>query len=160
MTRRRIAFCIGFVLTLALPLVGQNPIAITHARILTVSNGIIEDGTVLVENGKIAAVGANVKLPAGAEIIDGRGKVVMPGMIDAGDQLGLVEIPFVHVTDDSNETTDPFHPELRVIDALNTQSENIRIARPGGITNAVVTPGGANVFAGQSAVIQLSRRWS
>jgi imidazolonepropionase-like amidohydrolase len=155
MTRRRIAFCIGFVLILALPLVCQNPIAITHARILTGSNGVIEDGTVLVETGKIAGVGANVKLPAGAEIIDGRGKVVMPGMIDAGDQLGLVEIPFVHVTDDSNETTDPFHPELRVIDALNPQSENIRIARPAGITNAVVTPGGANVFAGQSAVIQL-----
>jgi imidazolonepropionase-like amidohydrolase len=155
MTRTRIASCIGFVLILVAPLTCQNPIAITHTRILTVSNGVLEDGTVLVENGKIAAVGANVRLPAGTEVIDGRGKVVMPGMIDAGDQLGLVEIPFEHVTDDSNETTDPVHPELRVIDALNTQSENIRIARPAGITNAVVTPGGANVFSGQSAVIQL-----
>jgi imidazolonepropionase-like amidohydrolase len=120
-----------------------------------VSNGVIEDGTVLIEDGKIAGVGSNVKIPAGTEIIDGRGKVVMPGMIDAGDQLGLVEIPFEHVTDDSNETTDPVHPELRVIDALNTQSENIRVARPAGITNAVVAPGGANVLAGQGTVIQL-----
>lgn len=155
MTRTRIALYIGLMFVFATPLMCQNPIAITHARILTVSHGVIEDGTVLVENGKISAVGTNVKIPSGTEIIDGRGKVVMPGMIDAGDQLGLVEIPFEHVTDDSNETTDPVHPELRVVDALNPQSENIRIARPAGITNAVVTPGGANVIAGQSAFIQL-----
>jgi imidazolonepropionase-like amidohydrolase len=155
MTKGRFLLGIGPVLLFVLPSLCQGPIAITGARILTVTNGVIENGTVLIDNGKISAVGTSLTVPAGTRVIDGRHKVVMPGLFDAGDQLGLVEIPFVHVTDDSNETTDPIHPELRVIDALNVQSENIRVARPDGVTNAVVTPGGGNVLSGQSAVIQL-----
>jgi imidazolonepropionase-like amidohydrolase len=155
MLGKRVSIVVSLLLTLGMPAICQMPVAITGARILTVSDGVVENGTVLIENGKIAAVGTSVKIPAGTEIIDGRKKVVMPGMIDSGDQLGLVEIPFLHVTDDSNESTDPIHPELRVADALNGQSENIRVARPGGVTNSIVTPGGGNVISGQSAVIQL-----
>jgi len=68
-----------------LPALGQNSIAITGGRVLTVSHGVIENCTVLVENGKIAAVGREVKVPQGVQVIDARGKVVMPGMFDAGD---------------------------------------------------------------------------
>ncbi|HYD16435.1 MAG TPA: amidohydrolase family protein [Candidatus Nanoarchaeia archaeon] len=154
---QKITAVIGcLVLAAALPLWGQGPIAISGARVLTVSQGVIENGTIVVEGGKIAAVGSDLKIPAGAQIIDGRGKVVIPGMFDAGNQLGLVEIPFEEVTDDSTEYTDPIHPELRVVDALNARSRNIRIARPAGIANAVVTPAGGNLISGQSALIQLN----
>ena len=66
--------------------------AIVGARIVTVSGATIENGTVVIQNGKIAAVGANVTVPAGAEKIDGKGLTVFPGMIDAGTNIGLAEI--------------------------------------------------------------------
>ncbi|HEV2494786.1 MAG TPA: amidohydrolase family protein [Terriglobia bacterium] len=137
------------------PAAAQNTIAITGAKVLTVSHGVIENGTVLVENGKIAAVGANVTVPTGAQVIDAHGKVVTPGLIDAGDALGLVEIPAEQITVDSTEYTDPLHPELRVLDALNPRSELLKVTRAEGITNALSEPATGNLIAGQSAVIQL-----
>ncbi|HLW79596.1 MAG TPA: hypothetical protein VKU44_08360, partial [Terriglobia bacterium] len=133
----------------------QAAIAITGGRILTVTHGVIEDGTVVIENGKITAVGAGVQVPAGAQVIDARGKVVMPGMIDAGDELGLVEIPAEQITVDSTEYSDPVHPELRVLDAVNPRSEVLKVTRAAGITNALSEPAAGNLIAGQSAVIQL-----
>src|SRR3982750_4119694 len=67
--------------------------AIVGARIVTISGAVIENGTVVIQNGKIAAVGANVSVPSGAERIDGKGLSVFPGMIDAATNLGLAEIP-------------------------------------------------------------------
>lgn len=134
---------------------GAQTIAITGGRVLTVSHGVIENGTVLVENGKIAVVGPNLKVPRGAQVVDARGKVVMPGMFDAGDKLGTVEIPAVRITVDSTEYTGPLQPQLRVLDALNPESENILVTRAAGITNAVSTPADGNLIGGQSAVIQL-----
>jgi imidazolonepropionase-like amidohydrolase len=142
-------------LGLALPASPQNTIAITGARIETVTHGTIANGTVVIENGKIEAVGPNVPVPGNAKRIDATGKIIIPGLFDAGDQLGLIEIPAVRITDDSTEYTDPIHPELRVIDAFNPESENIRVARAAGITNALVEPSGGNLVAGQSAVIAL-----
>src|SRR6059058_3318964 len=66
--------------------------AVVGARIVTVSGAVIENGTVVIQNGKIAAVGANVSVPSGAEKIDGKGLSVFPGMIDAGTNMGLAEI--------------------------------------------------------------------
>jgi len=134
---------------------GQSPLAITGVRILTPGQELPLSGTVLMKDGKIIAVGSHITIPSDARIIDGRGKVVIPGLFDAGNQLGLVEIPFVSITDDSTEYTDPVHPELRVVDAFNSRSENIRVARPAGITYSLVMPSGGNVIAGQSAIIQL-----
>lgn len=137
------------------PIAAQNTVAITGAKILTVTHGVIDNGTVLVEDGKISAVGADVQVPAGAQVIDARGKVVTPGLMDAGDELGLVEIPAEQITVDSTEYTDPLHPELRVLDALNPRSENLKVTRAEGITNALSEPATGNLIAGQSAVIQL-----
>lgn len=139
----------------ALPAFAQNTIAITGGRVLTISHGVIENGTVLVENGKIAAVGRDVNVPRGAQVIDARGKVVMPGLFDAGDKLGTVEIPALQITVDSTEYTDPLQEQLRVLDALNPGSENILVSRAAGITNSLSTPADGNLIGGQSAVIQL-----
>src|SRR2546425_1195232 len=133
----------------------QNAVAITGGKLLTVTHGVIDSGTVVVENGKIAAVGRDVQAPAGAQVIDARGKVVMPGMIDAGDQLGLVEIPAEQITVEATESPDPVHPELRVLDALNPRSALFRVTRAEGITNALSVPAPGNLIAGQSALIQL-----
>ena len=130
-------------------------IAITGGRVLTISHGVIDNGTVLVENGKITAVGRDVKVPQGSQVIDARGKVVMPGLFDAGDKLGTVEIPALQITVDSTEYTDPVQPQLRVLDALNPESENILVNRAAGITNSLSTPADGNLIGGQSAVIQL-----
>jgi imidazolonepropionase-like amidohydrolase len=133
----------------------QTTIAITGGRVLTISHGVIENGTVLVENGKIAAVAQGVKVPSGAQVIDARGKVVMPGLFDAGDKLGTVEIPALQITVDSTEYTEPLQPQLRVLDALNPGSENILVSRAAGVTNVLSTPADGNLIGGQSAVIQL-----
>ncbi|HEV2233792.1 MAG TPA: amidohydrolase family protein [Terriglobia bacterium] len=138
-----------------LPARAQNTIAIRGGKLLTVTHGVIENGTVLVVNGKIKEVGAHVSIPPDAKVIDATGKVVMPGMIDAGDNLGLVEIPGEQITNDATEYNDPIHPELRVLDALNPRSELFRVTRAQGITNAVSTPAGGNLIAGQSAVISM-----
>ena len=81
----------------------QNTVAITGGRVFTITHGVIENGTVLVENGKITAVGRDLKVPRGAQVIDARGKVVMPGLFDAGDKLGTVEIPALGITVDATE---------------------------------------------------------
>jgi imidazolonepropionase-like amidohydrolase len=133
----------------------QQTIAIRGGKLLTVTHGVIENGTVLVEGGRIKAVGTDVNIPPDAKVIEAAGKVVMPGMMDAGDQLGLVEIPGVPITIDSTEYNNPIHPELRVLDALNPGSELIRITRAQGITSAISAPSGGNLIAGQSAVISL-----
>lgn len=153
---RHIWFATVAVLFLAaIPALAQNTIAITGGRVLTISHGVIDNGTVLVENGKITAVGRDVTVPRGAQLIDARGKVVMPGLFDAGDKLGTVEIPALQITVDSTEYTDPVQPQLRVLDALNPESENILVNRAAGITNSLSTPADGNLIGGQSAVIQL-----
>ena len=153
--RRAAAIVMTILLLVSWTAVGQNTIAITGGRVLTISHGDIENATVLVENGKIAAVGHNVKVPNGAQVIDARGKVVMPGLFDAGDKLGTVEIPALQITVDSTEYNDPVQPQLRVLDALNPGSENLLVSRAAGITNALSTPADGNLIGGQSAVIQL-----
>ncbi|HLY60258.1 MAG TPA: amidohydrolase family protein [Terriglobia bacterium] len=152
---RKTLFITALIIAATPSVWAQEAIAIRGGRLLTVSHGVIENGTVLVVDGKIKAVGASVSIPPGAQVIDAAGKVVIPGMIDAGDRLGLVEIPAEQITDDATEYDDPIHPELRVLDALNPGSELFRVTRAQGITNAVSTPANGNLIAGQGAVITL-----
>ena len=84
----------------------QGTYAITNARIETVSDGTIENGTIVIEGDRIIAVGKNVTIPAGAEIIDGTGLHVYPGMIDSGTSLGLTEVGSVAETNDTDEFGD------------------------------------------------------
>src|SRR5579859_403911 len=99
MIRRALWLAVLLVVVVPPSMRAQESIAIRGGKLLTVTHGVIENGTVLVENGKIKAVGANVNIPPGATVIDATGKVVIPGMIDAGDRLGLVEIPAEQITD-------------------------------------------------------------
>ena len=129
--------------------------AITNARIVTVSGATIERGTIVISNGKISAIGANVSVPAGAEQIDGTGLSIFPGMIDAGTNMGLVEIGGgVPGSVDVAETGD-INPNAKAILGLNPNSANINVTRVNGITTVLSVPSSGEV-AGQAAVINLN----
>lgn len=128
--------------------------AIINAYLHLVDGPDIPRGTVLVDNGRIAAVGKSIDVPAGTKIIDGKGLHVSPGFIDAGTTLGLVEIGKVRETHDYAEGG-RIQPDLRAGVALNRDSELIPVARAGGITTALVTPSGG-VIAGQCSLARLA----
>ena len=129
--------------------------AITNARIVTVSGAVIEKGIVVIQDGKIAAVGAGVNIPASAEKIDGSGLSVYPGMIDAGTALGLAEIPLgANATMDVAETGTS-NANAKAITGVNPHSSHVNVTRVNGITTVQTAPSGG-LIAGQSAVINLN----
>lgn len=129
--------------------------AITNARIVTVSGATIENGTVVIQNGRIAAVGANVAVPGGAERIDGSGLTVFPGMIDAGTSLGLAEInQGAPGTVDIAETGN-MNANAKAIKGINPHSSHVNVTRVNGITTVLSAPRGG-VISGQAAVINLN----
>jgi len=135
--------------------IGAQTIAITGGKVYPVSGPPIENGTVLIKDGKIVAVGANVTVPADAEKVDASGKWVTPGLVDAETQLGLVEVGFGAGANESRaRSTDGITPDFTSWDGLNPRSVLIPPAREDGITSVMATPGGGLV-AGQAAIIDL-----
>jgi len=130
--------------------------AVAGGRILTMAGRTLEKGTILVEHGKICGVEAGVDVPAGVEVIDVAGKVVMPGMIDAHSHLGIVEEIFREEGDDCNESTDPVTPHLRAIDAINPADLGFRDALAGGVTTVVTGPGSSNIIGGEMVAMKTS----
>lgn len=128
--------------------------AIRNAKIVTVSGPEIENGTIVIRDGKIEAVGANVSVPAGAQTIDGSGLSVYPGMIDAGTNMGLVEVPQgASGTVDLSEVGD-LNPNAKAIIAVNPHSAHIAVTRVEGITNTLTAPTGG-LISGQATLINL-----
>lgn len=132
----------------------RGTFAIRNARIVTVSGVDIERGTVIISEGKIAAVGANVDIPANAQSIDASGLSIYPGMIDAGTSMGLVEVgQGAFGTVDTSEVGD-FNPHAKAITAINPHSAHIAVTRVDGITSALSLPTGG-LISGQGALINL-----
>lgn len=128
--------------------------AIRNARIITVSGADIEKGTVVIRDGKIAAVGTNVDIPANAQTIEASGLSIYPGMIDAGTSMGLVEVgQGASGTVDIAEVGD-LNPHAKAIIAINPHSAHIAVTRVDGITNALSLPTGG-LISGQGALINL-----
>ena len=144
-------------LAFATPLPAQT-IAITGGTVLTaVGEEVIENGTVILRDGRITAVGAGLAIPPGATVIDARGKYVTPGLIAGMSNLGIVEVEGVNQTDDAVARTSPWSAALDVSTAINPVSPPLAIDRLGGVTRAVIGPALAgSVFAGQGAVISLA----
>lgn len=128
--------------------------AITNATLHPVDTDDITRGTLLIEDGKIAALGSDIELPADTRTIDGSGLHVSPGLIDAGTTLGLVEIGKVRETHDYAEGGN-FQPDLRAGVAINPDSELLPVARAGGITTVLMRPTGG-VIAGQASLAKLA----
>ena len=129
--------------------------AITNARIVTVSGATIENGTVVIQNGKIAAVGANVTVPGGAERIVGTGLTVFPGMIDAGTNMGLAEIGQGAPGTVDVAETGTMNANAKAIKGINPHTSHINVTRVNGITTVLSAPAGG-VISGQAAVINLN----
>ena len=128
--------------------------AVTKANLHPVTGPDIKGGTIVVANGKIAAIGgSDLAIPAGAKILDADGLDVWPGMIDSGSQLGLFEIGSLQETLDSADSAE-FQPELRASIALHPDSELIPVARANGVLATFAQPTGG-VIAGQGAVASL-----
>lgn len=133
-------------------------VAIVGGTIYPVNGPRIDRGTVLMRNGRIVAVGANVSVPADARRIDATGKIVTPGFINAGTQLGVVEIGAVRDTRDASARgRDNVAAAFTVWEGYNPASINIAPAREEGVTSAVVVPSGG-LIAGQAAVVDLDGR--
>jgi len=129
--------------------------AIVGARIVTVSGAVIENGTVVIQNGKIAAVGAGTAVPAGAEKIDGKGLSVFPGMIDAATNMGLSEIgQGVNASVDVSEIG-TMNANAKAIKGIHPHSAHVNVTRVNGITTVMSYPTGG-LIAGQGAVINLN----
>ena len=133
-------------------------IALTNGRLYTIDNGIIEQGTILLDGAKIAAVGTDVAIPADAQVIDVEGRIVTPGFIDAHTHIGIDEEIHQPIGDDCNEMTEPNTAELRAMDAINYRDLSFQDAVKAGITTVMITPGSANVFGGLIAVMKTAGR--
>jgi imidazolonepropionase-like amidohydrolase len=115
---------------------------------------VIDNGVLVMSGGRITAVGAQISIPSGAQVIDVAGRTVMPGLIDGFTNLGAADIPSLGKDDD--EATDPVTPHLRITDALNPDNRFIPLARSSGVTAALCAPAEGNLLSGQSALIRLA----
>ena len=165
----RFALTVGASGLLCSALAAQKPAAapttyaITHAKLVTLAGPPIEDGTLVIKDGKIAAIGAAVEVPAGAQVIDAKGLEVSPGLFDPVTQMGLSEISAVASTVDSAETG-AINPDVVAATAVFPSSEHIPVTRASGITEVLSVPGSGGfdssanrgLLSGQASAIHLA----
>ncbi len=132
----------------------SSSIAIVNAYVVPVAGEPVENGTVLIQDGRIAAVGAGVTVPEGVPTVDASGKWVLPGFVEAHGHVGIHEEANGPAGDDTNEMTTPNTAAVRAIDAVNIDDEGFRDALAGGVTAIVVKPGSGNPIGGQTVAIK------
>jgi imidazolonepropionase-like amidohydrolase len=132
----------------------QGTFVIRGGTVVPVTGPRIPNGTVVIQNGKITAVGTNAQAPAGATEINATGMFVYPGLINAGTNMGLVEMGGVPGPVDTREIGD-FNPQNIHTSAVNVGSEHIGVTRANGITQ-VITVGGGSVLSGLAGLINLA----
>lgn len=135
-------------------------LAIKNATLMTITQGTIKNGTLLVEDGKITAIGKSVKIPEGAEVIDASGKVITPGFIDAHCHVGVYPDGIGYNQADGNEATNPVTPHLRALDALNPQDSAWMELVEGGVTTVMTGPGSANIIGGKWVCVKTAPKSS
>lgn len=123
-------------------------ILIKNAKIYTMAGPVIENGCILIKDGKIAGVAEHINAPAGAQVIDAGGRNVFPGFVEAHCHVGMWESSIGFEGDDTNEMTAPVTAHLRAIDAINPMDIAFREARDAGVTSCATGPGSANVIGG------------
>lgn len=125
----------------------DRPVAFTGATVYPISSPPIENGVVVVHNGVITAVGnASTRIPSNAERIDATGRIIMPGLVDTHSHIG---------GGDGGDRTSALHPDVRIVDAIDVNSDTFRKARTGGVTTANVMPGSGHLLSGQTVYLKL-----
>jgi imidazolonepropionase-like amidohydrolase len=144
----------GAALEAQTPAPRQNrPIALTGGTIHTVTQGVIQNGTIIFEDGRITAIGSNIAIPGHAQQVDVTGRHIYPGLVDAHSQMGMFEIGGIDVTIDVNEIGD-INPNVRAQVAVNPESRHIGVARSNGVLVTVSSPTGGLV-SGLAAAMML-----
>jgi imidazolonepropionase-like amidohydrolase len=157
----RAAWIFARLCVLLLPSVfafSEQPLVLKGGKLLTVSHGVIDNGVLIMQGGKISALGpaSSVSVPKDAKVIDVTGMTVYPGLIDSETSLGLTEISAEDMTNDRIEMSDEIMPHMHVYDAFHAESELIPVTRINGITNAIVAPDSADTLPGQDSFVQLA----
>ncbi len=124
-------------------------LAIINGKILTITKGVIDKGTIIIEKGRIVKIGKGIKVPKKAKVINAKGKVIMPGMIDAHCHTGIFADGVGWKESDGNEMTDPITPQLRAIDAIHPEDIAFQDLREAGVTTINTGPGSGNLIGGQ-----------
>ena len=132
----------------------RGSVAVVNAHVVPVASAPVERGTVLVEDGVITAVGADVVVPAGVRTLDVAGRWVLPGFVEAHGHVGVDEEAEGWAGNDANEMTDPNGAALRAVDAINPEDTGFRDALAGGVTSVVVKPGSGNPIGGQTVAVK------
>ena len=127
---------------------------IKNGLIYTMAGDAIENGSILIKDGKIENLGQDLEAPNDAQVIDAGGRIITPGFVEAHCHLGLEEDAIGFEGDDINEMTEPVTPEVRAIDGINPMDKTLQEAYEGGVTTAVTGPGSANVIGGQAIAIK------
>jgi imidazolonepropionase-like amidohydrolase len=132
----------------------SRPTLIVHATVLTAAGPRIEDGSVLLQDGRIAQVGRGIAAPAGAEVVDAKGRWVTPGIVDPHSHLGVYPSPANAGNDDGNEATNPNTAEVWAEHSVWPQDPQFALALAGGVTTLQLLPGSANLIGGLSVVVK------
>jgi imidazolonepropionase-like amidohydrolase len=127
---------------------------IRNATILTAAGPAIERGALLLQNGKVAAVGQNVSAPADALVIDASGKWVTPGIIDTHSHLGVYSSPAIESLQDGNEMTNPVTAEVWADHSIWPQDPQFELALAGGVTAMQILPGSGNLIGGRGVTVK------
>lgn len=139
------------------PAAANETIALKGGKLLTITHGVIENGVIVMQGGRITAIGgAGTAIPANAKVIDVTGMTVYPGLIDSETRLGLTEISADRMTNDELENSDEIMPHMHVYDAFHAETALIPVTRFNGITNAIVAPASGDTLPGQDSFIQLA----
>ncbi len=145
-----LAFCMNAQMTQKAQ---SGTFALTNATVETITNGTLQNGTVVITDGKISAVGTDISAPAGATVVDCSGLTIYPGLIDGGTRLGLSEVGSDPRTRDYNEIGDVI-PHIQALTAVNPNSVLIPVTRVNGVTTSLAVPTGG-LFPGTAALINL-----
>jgi imidazolonepropionase-like amidohydrolase len=129
-------------------------VAIVGGRVVPIAGAEIDGGTVLIENGKISAVGDSVAVPDGVRVVDAAGSWVLPGFIEAHGHVGVSEEAEGWAGQDTNEMTEPVTAHVRAIDAINPADLGFRDAISGGVLAVNVNPGSGNPIGGQTVALK------
>ena len=142
-----ITICLTLIVTVSDGLSQDQPVAFQGAEIITVTGNTISNGTMVIEDGKITAIGSSssVTIPQGTTVIDVTGRVIMPGLVDSHSHIG---------EGDGGDRSSALHPDVRIMDTINPTSDSFKRALSGGITTANIMPGSGHLMSGQTVYVK------
>ena len=137
--------------------VPSRAVVIKGATILTMSHGDIANGTLVIQDGKIRAVGgADLAVPGDADVIEANGEYILPGLVDPHSHVGVYSLPGVQANSDGNEMTGDIEAQVRSEDSINTDDPEIARAVSGGVTTLQILPGSGNNIGGWATIVKLN----